>query len=287
MDSRTGKRLRLARILSQDDGRAMVVAYSHGVFRGALPGMRTLGEMRRMVEKLRTADAIMLSPGMVRHLEDAFLGKGRPALIIQADWMNVGRPPDLLGYAEGCSVAMLQAEEALAAGADAIMSYLWLGASDPDHEKEEIARNAAYARACERLGLPLIIESRAIRQETEAGRVNVKLLKLHTRIAAELGADLIKTKYSGDVESFAEVVAECPVPVLVAGGERKSTLEEALAIGRDALTAGAAGLVFGRNIVQDADPEAALARFLALVHGKGRDTAARGNETGAGEEETG
>lgn len=262
MDSRTGKKIRMGRIFRSESGRTLIVAYSHGALRGPIPGMNSLDEMRKMAQLLRRADGLMISPGMVDKLEEAFIGRDRPALVLMLDWQNISR-----GYKDGASVAMASVEEALAAGADAVMTYMWIGQDDPRQEKDEIARNAAICRAGDRLGLPVMVESRAVKGETGPdGRYPTDLLKLHTRIAAEIGADFIKTKYSGDPETFASVVEACPVPILIAGGPKA---QDAYASAADALRAGAKGLVYGRNIFQQADPAAVLERYLALVHGEG------------------
>lgn len=261
MDGRSGKKIRMGRIFRPQSGRSLIVAYSHGVLRGPIPGMQSLEEMRRMVGMLADADGIMISPGLVDKLEDAFVGRNRPALILMLDWQNYSR-----GYADGVSAAMASLEEALAAGADAVMTYMWIGHEDPRQEREEVARNVAVCRTAERLGLPVMVESRAVSGETGPdGKYPVELLKLHTRMAAEIGADFIKTKYTGDPESFAEVVDSCPVPILIAGGPKS---QNAFEVAREAIAAGAAGLVYGRNIFQQPDPTATLQQYLALVHGE-------------------
>ena len=92
------------------------------------------------------ADAVMLSPGMLGQLTEHFVGRDRPGLIIQADWQNVGRARGGAFPREGLSVPMLTAEQAMAAGADAIMTYLWMGGDDPKLEAEEVARNFTEQR---------------------------------------------------------------------------------------------------------------------------------------------
>jgi DhnA family fructose-bisphosphate aldolase class Ia len=118
-----------------------------------------------------------------------------------------------------------------------------------------------------------MIESRGLGQENgKDGNPDLELLKFHTRVAAELGADFIKTKYSGCVDTFREVTSQCPVPILVAGGSRLSTEDEALKLVEDVIEGGGAGVVFGRNIFQFDDPAAILKRIIERVHERG-DTA--------------
>jgi DhnA family fructose-bisphosphate aldolase class Ia len=86
------------------------------------------------------------------------------------------------------------------------------------------------------------------------------------RIGAELGADVVKTVYTGDPESFRRVVRSCPVPVVVAGGPRMTTDIEVLELGENSMKAGAAGLSFGRNVFQHNRPQAMSKALAAIVH---------------------
>ena len=270
MDSRTGKEIRLGRILRPTTKRSVTVAFSHGVLLGPQKGFLTYSQMDQMLQIFQAADAVMLSPGMINQLSSHFTGRNRPGLILQGDWQNVGRARQGDFPKTGLSTAMLTAEQAVASGADAIMTYLWMGGDDPELEAQEVARNSAFARACESSGLPLLIESRGLGQENDTdGNPNLELLKFHTRVAAELGADFIKTKYSGSVKTFKEVTSQCPVPILVAGGSRLETMDEALKLVEDVIAGGGAGVVFGRNIFQFDKPSLMLNNILERVHGKG------------------
>ena len=267
MDARVGKEIRLGRILRPDTKRSVTVAFSHGVLLGPGKGYLTYEQMAQMMKIFQDADAVMLSPGMLNQLSEFYVGRDRPGLIIQADWQNVGRARRGEFPCEGLSVPMMTADEAVASGADAIMTYLWMGGDDPALEAEEVARNSAFCRACEAVGLPVMIESRGLGKEYgEDGNPDLELLKFHTRVAAELGADFIKTKYSGTVDTFKEVTSQCPVPILVAGGSRLSTVKDALQLVDDVIAGGGAGVVFGRNIFQFDDPAAMLKGILERVH---------------------
>lgn len=267
MNITVGKKIRCGRIFRPADKRSVTIAYSHGILLGPGRGFLTLEQMDQMMDVFQKADAVMLSLGMLRHLNNHFAGRDRPGLIIQADWQNVGRSSNGTFIKEGLSTPILTAEQAIAAGADAIMTYLWMGGTDPQIEAEEIARNAAFVRACELIGLPIMIESRGFSPEKgKDGHINLELLKFHTRVAAELGADFIKTKYSGSVESFKEVTSQCPVPILVAGGSRLSSKDEVIALVEDVMEGGGAGVVFGRNVFQFEDPASVLEKIIDKVH---------------------
>ena len=267
MDSRTGKKIRLGRLFNQRSGRALIVAYSHGVLTGPRPGMGTMEDMRRVTQSVVLADGLMVTPGMLSRLEDAFVGRDRPSLVVHLDYQSFSR--DVLPYREGATVGLAQIEDVLAAGADAVMTYLYVGYEDPEREKMEIERNARVARACEKWGVALMIEPRSARERTEAEhKTDAQLLALYCRIAAEIGADLVKCIYPGGVEPLRAVVRGCPVPLLVAGGAKADKSENAYRQAQSAMEAGAAGLVFGRNVYETGDPGAELARYRAIVHGE-------------------
>lgn len=268
MNAELGKRIRLGRILNRQSGRAIIVAYAHGVLIGPQPGMMSAAEIDAVSQKLAGADAVMVTPGMLRYCADLFAQNGAPALMMLLDWQSVSRDRETqLGYEEGASTLMGSVERAVASGVDGVMTYLYLGYRDPEQEAREIAKNVAVKEACERFGLIHMIESRAVRNELlPDGRYNPDMIKLHTRIACELGADLVKTKYTGSVESFREVTATCLCPVLIAGGKMSEDPREALQMAEDAIAAGAAGIVFGRNIYQRENPAEMLRSFAEVVH---------------------
>ncbi len=91
-------------------------------------------------------------------------------------------------------------------------------------------------------------------------------MKLHIRMSAEIGADFIKTDYTGDPDTFREAIKGCPIPVLIAGGPRTNTLRDALEMAKGALEAGAVGVIFGRNVFQSVDPTATVKALRLVVH---------------------
>jgi class I fructose-bisphosphate aldolase len=265
MDSRTGKKIRLGRLFNQRSGKSLIIAYSHGVLGGPRPGMMTLADMRRVTQSMAQADGLMVTPGMLTQLEDAFIGKDRPALVLHLDYQSFSR--SILPYNEGATVALAQIEEVVAAGADAVMTYLYLGYTDPEREKMEIERNARLARACEQWGVVLMIEPRSARETTHPeDKTDPALLSMYCRISAEIGADIVKCIYPGNLQALTQVVLACPVPLLLAGGSKAEQPELAYEKAQIAMESGAAGLVFGRNIFEAADPAAEVARFRHIIH---------------------
>jgi DhnA family fructose-bisphosphate aldolase class Ia len=266
VDSRTGKKIRLGRFFNAQSNKALMVAYSHGVIMGPLPGMRTLAEMKKACAEMQAVDGLMVAPGMLPALEDAFIGRDKPALMVHMDYQSHTRA--IIPYDEGATVELATVEQALAAGADGIMTYLYIGYTDPDREREEVRRNARLARECERLGMVFMVEALSARErQNPKDRTTVEIASLYCRIAAELGADIVKAHYPGSLENIAAVAETCPAPLLIAGGAKTSDPEVAFRFAGEAVQAGASGLVFGRNIFEADDVRATVARYRQIVHG--------------------
>ena len=248
-----GKRIRLNRILNRRGRGTLVVAFDHALVLGPIPGTEdACGQVSQFVEA--QVDAILLNLGLIQRCNDCFLPAATPGIIARIDWTTVWNSLSHGEHGALRSCMLGSATDALGHGADAVLSYLVVGTGDADFETKEIARNAQLARECERLGMPLIIETLARGKDVQ-NPADPQWLKLHTRIAAELGADVIKTDYAGSPESMREVVEACPIPILILGGSRN---DAALEIVRGAMKAGAAGVFFGRNVFQSQD----MAGFL-------------------------
>jgi len=206
-----------------------------------------MGKIRQFARA--DVDALLLNLGLIRQFANSTTLGPIPALIARLDWTTVWSAIGKNGSGELLSALLARPEEALRQGADAVLTYLVVGTGNTEFEMKEIARNAEVARECERVGIPLIVESLA-RGKDVHNPGDPKWLNLHTRMAAELGADAIKTDYSGDTASMRSVVEECPIPILVLGGSRQASDEHALDVVRDVAAAGAAGVFFGRNVFQ-------------------------------------
>ena len=260
--SDSGKKIRLNRIV-RSGRKSLVVAFDHALSLGPIPGTENpSNQIRRFANG--GADAVLLNLGLLRRCVDSLLGPSMPGIIARIDWTTLwnAQDDDVSGSLQSRFVA--RPEDAMRCGADAVVTYLAVGTGDSDFEAKEIARNAEVARECERIGMPLIIESLA-RGKNVKNPSEPKWLKLHTRMAAELGADLIKTDYAGDSESMRGVVENCPIPILVLGGSRHSSDAEALKLIRGVAASGAAGVFFGRNVFQADDMDAFLQSARAAL----------------------
>jgi DhnA family fructose-bisphosphate aldolase class Ia len=261
--SETGKAIRLNRILRRPHGRALIIAFDHALMLGPIPGTEDPEAMlARFVEG--QADGVLISLGMLREHFRPLLAPRAPAVIARIDWTDVWRRPGASQTGEFRSCLVGHVEDALRLGADAVLTYLFVGSGDPAIEAAEVAKNAQISRECERLGVPHVIESMARGKEV-ANPGDAQWIRFHTRMAAELGADLIKTDYPGDEESLRSVVAGCPAPILLAGGPKQFSDEHVLQMIQSIVAAGAAGVIFGRNVFQAEDMNSLLARAGSLL----------------------
>jgi predicted phospho-2-dehydro-3-deoxyheptonate aldolase len=159
-------------------------------------------------------------------------------------------------------VPVCTVEEAITLGADAVSIHVNLGA---ERDTEMLEYFGAVSATCAKWGMPLLamMYTRGKKIDNE---YDVKYVKHAARVGAELGADIVKCNYTGDVSSFREVVEGCPVPVVIAGGEKMETETQLLKMVEDALEAGAAGVSIGRNAFQHKHPEKIIEAIGKIVH---------------------
>jgi DhnA family fructose-bisphosphate aldolase class Ia len=258
-----GKKIRLNRVLGGSDHRALVVAFDHALVLGPIPGTEDpLGKIGQFAQA--KIDALLLNLGLIRQFANSTILGPIPALIARLDWTTVWSATGENGKGALYSSLLAHPEDALRHGADAVLSYLVVGTGDAEFEMKEITRNAEIARECERVGIPLIVESLARGKDVE-NPGDPKWLNLHTRMAAELGADVVKTDYSGEIASMRSVVKNCPIPILVLGGSRHASDQHALDVVRDVAAAGARGVFFGRNVFQADNISTFLERARAAL----------------------
>ncbi|MEO0561876.1 MAG: hypothetical protein AAF125_07175 [Chloroflexota bacterium] len=261
----TGKAIRLGRILHPVTQRAAVVAFDHGVHLGAIPGNIHPGEMLHQLADAG-ADAFLVGPGVARSFSDVFRGPGAPGFILRLDWTNRWRGENMLGSSEGHGRLIASVEDALRMGADAVLMYMFIGYQDPDVEAQQVEDVARITQACERWGMGCIIEPMPRGQRVGHEEYNPEYIQMVTRMACELGADLLKTDYSGDSESFSAVVDASFRPVLIAGGPKTETQRQALEMVRGAIDAGASGMFIGRNVFQSEDPVGMMDVMRRIIH---------------------
>ncbi|MGB7942462.1 MAG: hypothetical protein WA804_02725 [Terriglobales bacterium] len=253
------------RVLGGSEHRALVVAFDHALVLGPIPGTEDpLGKIRQFTQA--NVDALLLNLGLIRQFANSTITGRIPALIARLDWTTVWSAIGQNGSGALHSALLARPEEALRLGADAVLTYLVVGTGDAEFEMKEITRNAEVARECERVGIPLIVESLARGKDVQ-NPGDPKWLNLHTRMATELGADMVKTDYSGSTVSMRAVVEKCAIPILVLGGSRHASDKRALDVVREVAAAGAAGVFFGRNVFQADNMSAFLEQARAALDG--------------------
>ncbi len=263
--SNSGKTIRIGRILNPSDHRAAVVAFDHGVHLGVIPGVQNPGEMLETLADAG-ADAFLVGPGTARMFAHVFAGRGAPGLIMRVDWTNRWRSPEALGSEEGRGRMISTVEGAARLGADAVLTYMFIGYDDPDAEAQQVEAVARMAEQCEALGIGCIIEPMARGKRADHDIYNADYIALGSRIASELGADVLKTDYSGSAETFRTVTAAAYRPILIAGGPKTASLREALEMVHGALDAGASGMFIGRNVFQAPDPRQMMGVLSRMIH---------------------
>ncbi len=248
-----GKRIRLERIIDRKSKRTVIVPMDHGVTLGPIKG---LVDMREMVNEIARggANAVLGHIGLPlyghrRYGED--LG-----LILHLSGSTVWSPDP------NTKVMVNSVEMALKMGADAVSIHVNIGAED---ETEMLKDFGMVTVKCLEWGMPLLamMYTRGKKFKSE---FDVEGVKHAARIAAELGADIAKVNYTGSPASFRQVVEGCPIPVVIAGGERGKDEKDTLTMVKGALEAGAAGVSVGRNVFQHENPRRMMEAINTLVH---------------------
>jgi len=253
-----GKEVRLGRFLGGNRNVA-VVALDHGAEFGPIEGLMNL---RAALDNLDAADGILLNPGALGKCGGFFARPGAPALIARLTWTTAYCFP--WDYQEAHTCRLLTADEALAAGADLVMACCLVQSGDESVDRDNVRLFADIAAEAEAAGVPLIGELYPLRAEQLPEAELHEQVYRGARILAELGADAIKTFYTG--KRFAEVVEGAGVPIFVLGASKKAKELDALRMAHEAVQAGARGVVFGRNVFQAADPARFLAALGRVVH---------------------
>lgn len=269
MDPHLGKKIRLGRLLRPESRRSVIVAASHGVLSGPPPGLRTRKEIRNAFSQLREADGVMVSPGMTPLVENTYIGRDRPGAVLHLDWKNVGRnvyTPGKDGRSEGVLAQLSTLEEAAASGFDAVMTYLYIGQRDSTLERAEIERNARIVQDAQKVGIGVIIEPRSALEGADPDSHSAKVMSTYCRISADIGADLLKVVWPGDLDSWGEITETCFAPVLLAGGPGGDDIESTFRLARETVDAGGAGVMFGRRVFRSPQPAGVLAGLNAIVH---------------------
>lgn len=247
-----GKSIRLERIMDRNTNKTVIIPMDHGVTNGPIKGLINITETINKVAE-GGANAVVVHNGLV---SQGHRGSGRDiGLIIHLSGSTS------LGPDPNHKVLVCDVKQALKLGADAVSIHVNIGA---ENEADMLHDFGHVAMECREWCMPLLamVYPRGERIKNER---DVDAVKMAARVGAELGADLVKVPYTGNAESFREVVEGCPVPVVIAGGSKLSD-EETLKMIEGAIKGGAAGLSMGRNAFQHENPEKLVGAACSIVH---------------------
>lgn len=244
-----GMQNRMNRIFKPEDSRTVMLACDHGYFLGAVSRLENL---RKTIEPLIPyVDALMLTRGALRNCIDA---KYNIPVVLRASGGNSIVGPDLSD--EEITVSL---EDAVRLNVSAVAFSIYVGTA---HEHQTLINLSRLINTAENYGIPVLAVT-AVGKELE--KRDAKYLSLSCRIAAELGARIVKTYYC---EDFHKVIESCPVPVVIAGGPKMKSESDCLEIAYNAISQGAKGVDMGRNIWQSNWPKAVASAIRSIVHEK-------------------
>ncbi|MBV5265815.1 class I fructose-bisphosphate aldolase [Pinisolibacter aquiterrae] len=265
MSQALGKKIRLSRILASPARKGFCVAFDHALQLGALRGLDT---PEAMLDDMAEAgvDAVILPLGSAMRYGRRLVDNGGPSLILRLDQTTMWREGGPLAYADGHTRLVASVEDAVRLGAEAVITYLFVAHNDPDLETAAFRDNALVNAAAREAGMVHIVETMGARGAL-AGDVNDgDFVRFHVRVGMEMGADVVKTDWPGSEAALRRIVAETPLPVMLAGGPGSGSDRGTLDLVHAIVSAGAAGILFGRAIFQAEEPLAVMKACRALVH---------------------
>jgi len=243
-----GMKNRMQRIF-KEDGNTVMLAVDHGYFLGPVS---RLEEPRKTIEPLIPyADSLMLTRGVLRNCIDS---KYNIPLVLRVSGGNSIIGKDLPN--EGITVSF---EDAIRLNVAAVALSIYVGT---DYEHQTLINLTKLIDEGQKYGIPVLAVT-AVGKELE--KRDCRYLSLSCRIAAELGAHIVKTYYC---EDFEKVVKSCPVPVVIAGGPKLKNELDVLKMAYEAIAQGAKGVDMGRNIWQSRWPVAVISAIRSIVHEK-------------------
>ncbi|WP_042777220.1 class I fructose-bisphosphate aldolase [Sinorhizobium fredii] len=264
---RDNRKVRMNRLFG--NGRCLDVAIDHGVCNepSFLDGLENMPAVVKALVEARP-DAIQMNYGQADLLQD-LPGKDKPALVMRID---MGNPYNRIRHRDMWAVLQNEAEPligGLQMDAACVVVNLFMLPDEPDLFRQCVQNISRVRADCERYGMPLMIEPLVMQPVAERGGYMVdgdaeKIVTL-TRLAREMGADIVKADPTTNAEDFHRVVEAARCPVLVRGGGKedlRAVFDKSAALMRQ----GAMGMVYGRNIYQHANPSAVVRGLMAIVH---------------------
>lgn len=248
-----GREVRMNRLIPGEDGKYFGLTVDHAIARGVVKGLDTIDDtIAEMVAG--HPNAITMHKGIAEACFPRFAGK--VPLVLKLTTFGV--------YHFDEDVLVADVEEAVCMGADAVSVGCIVGGDNQNRQLEQLGR---LTKEAHRYGMPVIshIYPRGS-HITGTDQYSVEHVTYAARAAAELGVDLVKTNYTGSAESFARVVQAVPTRVAIAGGMKCSNVEEFLQQTREVMDSGAAGVTYGRFVMQYPDVTALVLTLNKMIH---------------------
>ncbi len=242
-----GMKNRLSQLI-QKDGRALFLPIDHGYFQGPTHMLEKPGETIKPL--VQYADAVMLTRGVLRNCIDTAIPK--PVIL------RVSGAATVVGEDLANENLVTSIREIIRLNAMAVSMSVFIGSK---YERQSLTNLAKLVDECEDYGIPVMAVT-AVGRELE--KREARYLALCARVAAEIGARVVKTYYCK--ENFEKVIEGCPVPVVIAGGPKTETQQEVFDFVYDGMQKGAIGVNLGRNIWQTEHPVAAIRAIRAIIH---------------------
>ena len=244
----TGKEIRINRIMRK--GKMLCIPMDHGISNGPIEGIE---KPHSMIYKCEThgITSVIINKGIIKTLP---------------------RPPKvgiLVHYSASTSLStspnrkMLtgSVNEALRLGADGVSLHINIGGKEEPEMLQDLGK---ISEQCHEWNVPLLAMMYP-RGENIKDPHDPEIVAHAARIGAECGADIVKTLYTGDIDSFTKVVESIPVPVVIAGGPKSDTDMDLLKMTEDAMNAGAKGVTYGRNIFAHKKPEKIVEALAGII----------------------
>lgn len=254
--SELGKKVRMQRLFSRGSGRILVIALDHAIGWGVIPGIEDIHKVvNAMVEA--GADALTVLRGTAIRVMPKHAGK--TPFILKATTFSPMHP---------CyDTRVGSVRDAVRLGADAVAVGATLCGED---QAQLLSQLADFAMEADSVGMPTVThiypKGNLI---SDKERYSAKWVAYAARAAAEIGMDIVKTYYTGDPASYAEVIKACPAKVVVSGGPKLPTVKDVFVMTKDAIDTGAAGVTYGRNVWQADDPIKMVRALAHIIHDGG------------------
>ena len=248
----SGIQIRLNRILRK--GRMLCIPMDHGISNGPISGLEDPASIIQRCDG-RGITSVIINKGILRALPKPT----RAGILVHFSSSTS------LSTSPNRKMLTGTVKEAASMGADGVSLHINVGGKE---EPEMLRDLGDIAGQCHRWGMPLLAMMYP-RGENVKNPHDPEVVAHAARIGAECGADIVKTLYTGDADSFAGVVKSTPVPVVIAGGPKADTDMDILQMTEDAIGAGAAGVTYGRNIFAHKAPERMVEALAEIIFKKG------------------